>query len=60
MLGSIVASLTAFAFFVSGFAMPDDDTLFSYTVSLLFLLPLAAAHANSFFRDFAVFGGWLR
>ena len=32
--------------------MPEDDTLYSYTVSMLFVLPLAAAHANSFFRDF--------
>jgi len=54
MLASIALGLTGFVFLFSGFAMPEDDTLFSYTVSLLCLLPLAAAHVNSFFRAFGV------
>lgn len=54
MLASIALGLTGFVFLFSGFAMPEDDTLFSYTVSLVCLLPLAAAHVNSFFRAFGV------
>jgi hypothetical protein len=58
MLASIALSLTGFVFLFSGFAMPEDDTLFSYTVSLVRLLPLAAAHVNSFFRAFGVRKGY--
>jgi hypothetical protein len=54
MLASIALGLTGFVFLFSGFATPEDDTLFSYTVSMVCLLPLAAAHVNSFFRAFGV------
>lgn len=54
MLASIALGLTGFVFLFSGFAMPEDDTLFSYTVSLVCLLPLAAAHVNSFPRAFGI------
>ena len=54
MLASIALGLTGFVFLFSGFAMPENDTLFSYTVSLVCLLPLAAAHVNSLFRAFGV------
>ena len=54
MLASVALGLTGFVFLFSGFAMPENDTLFSYTVSLVCLLPLAAAYANSFFRAFGI------
>jgi hypothetical protein len=57
MLASIALSLTGFAILFSGLAMPEEDTLFSYTASLVCLLPLAAAHLNSFFRTFGFSNG---